>query len=403
MKAKLSNERLLAVIIALPAAYVYLSQLISYFAPLSYIRLVLYPIAYFLGIIGYVRCLKYKQCFSFFCIAVLIIIFNFIAYPSFTNYFIDTSTSAGFLLSDFVILSLISLPALFLATRSSDFEALLAAFSQCGMVIMPLFIMTFVIMAFIINTTFDYMNISYGVVPWLMLCWGYARKEKKKIFTCVCVASFALVCISGCRGAAVTCMLFIVLQFISTLKYPITVKQLLIIVGIILAVIIVAINLQGIVSALYALLTQFGFKSRTLELYLGIGYEKGLGHYSDRSNIQVPLLNSINAFGHGLYGDRLLTGTGQYAHNVFLEWIIDFGVIIGGGLCIWFIILILKNVIHLIKNSVGDEFTIICAAVAILCCKYMVSASYLHMPEFWMFIGLLIATAKSSRSRPEVN
>lgn len=402
MHLRLSNERLLAMLIALPSMYLYLSLLAPYFTPFSNVRVILYPLAYCLGVIGYIRCVRYQKCFFVFGAILLIILLNIMIFPHFWNYFADTSTSSGIWLSDLLIFSLISVPGLLLGLSASNLERILYELFRFGIIILIMFILTFFIIVFLFNSSFDYMNVSYGVVPWMLLSWGYAKKEKIKICMILCVCAFFFVCIAGCRGAAITSLVYLFLEYIFTMDKKFSLKKIVIILIVFISLIVISINLQAVVSLLYSFLSQLGFKSRTLELYLGIGYEKGLAHYSDRLNIQKPLLNNLNLFGHGLYGDRLLTGTGQYAHNLFLEWLIDFGILFGFIVSLYFIFLVIKGIVCLVKCNKIENKIIICTSLSILCCKYMVSASYLHMPEFWILIGLLITSIKVNNNTQRI-
>ena len=152
---------------------------------------------------------------------------------------------------------------------------------------------------------------------------------------------------------------------------------------------IVLINFDSIISTLYYSLKGVGFNSRTLELYLGQGYEKTLNHYSDRAVLQIPLIKQFNLIGHGIYSDRLILG-GVYAHNLFVEWIYDFGLIIGSLLSIYFIWNVLSKCWIVFRTDIMSLKIILASCISVILCKYMVSSSYLHSPEFWYLLGLII-------------
>lgn len=153
--------------------------------------------------------------------------------------------------------------------------------------------------------------------------------------------------------------------------------------------ILILVNFDKVVSYVYFNLKNIGFTSRTLEMYLGLGYEKGLNHYSDRAVLQEPLMKNFNLLGHGIYGDRVLLN-GVYAHNVFIEWIYDFGVFGGGVICLCFIINIICKFKDLFIIDNKSSKILLASCISVMICKYMFSSSYLHAPEFWFLLGLLV-------------
>lgn len=394
MLKKITNERLIAILFFLPTIYIYVSKLSLYISPASVIRIILYPIAYSIGIIVYFRNIKQKKVLLILLFFLSLLIFNCFFFPQSCRFIFSSSTSGGIFLSDFMIFVFISLPLLFVSYFNNDSSIIINEFGKIGKYILILFIITYGLMMFVYNDSMDYMNIAYGIVPWLMFCWGYAKKNKKLLDLLLCLSTFLFICVSGCRGAALTCIIFFILMYASSFNKKITLKQILVFIVSILIIIIFLIYLNDIANFVYEILSKFGFKSRTLELFLGIGYEKGFTHYADRADVQLPLLSNINFFGYGLYGDRLLTTNFQYAHNLFLEWLIDFGILMGGLIILLFLYYIIANVKKLFFEKNYCNKIIISSCLSILCCKYMLSASYLHMPEFWLMIGLFIGNTK---------
>ena len=136
---------------------------------------------------------------------------------------------------------------------------------------------------------------------------------------------------------------------------------------------------------------------------MGLGYEQGLGHYNDRAAFQTVMIDNINLFGHGLYSDRSIAAPGVYAHNVILEWLIDFGIIFGTPLVIFFLYITIKNLFLLFRTNSHSTMVMIAMCISILCCKYMFSSSYLHAPEFWIVFGIYISIQENSLKEKDNN
>ena len=276
-----------------------------------------------------------------------------------------------------------------MAKENLNFDSLMEELYTIGIIIVFLFEITFILLVFVYKVSFDYMNIAYGVIPWMFFVYGYSMFNNNRKGMFVSLISTCFILISGCRGATVTTLLFYFLLYVSTLKKNLTTNKIIVICLFSLFVILILVNFDKIVSNVYFNLKNIGFTSRTLEMYLGLGYEKGLNHYSDRAVLQEPLMKNFNLLGHGIYGDRVLLN-GVYAHNVFIEWIYDFGVFGGGVICLCFIINIICKFKDLFIIDNKSSKILLASCISVMICKYMFSSSYLHAPEFWFLLGLLV-------------
>lgn len=388
LKLHISNERIIALLLGLISIYLYLSELSTYF-DLFFLRLIIYPTIYSLGVIAYYRSIKIKPNNILILLGfILVLILSSVFFPAGTEYLIGANDSTSFFLSDLFLLTFISFPIFTLTLCTTNSEKLINELNRIGRLIIVLFIATFAIKALIKHSFFDYMNISYGVLPWIL----YSKKNRNKGIYILRIISLIFIAISGCRGALLTTIIFYFLYFLlSKMTFKKIIKILLMFIGLF----IIVLNLNVIVQKSYYYLKEIGFKSRTLELYLDVSVEQGLSHYSDRANLQIPLIEKLNIVGYGLFGDRVISYTHQYAHNLFLELLIEFGIPIGSILCIILLILIINSTIKLYKTTEMNRRILICVALSFICCKYMFSASYLHLPEFWFFLALLISISKN--------
>ncbi len=200
------------------------------------------------------------------------------------------------------------------------------------------------------------------------------------------ISSFSVLSILaiGSRGALLCIVVFIVLKLLT----PFSTRQksnnrIFIILLFVLLSTLIMINLQSILLVLYSLFYQWGLNSRSIILLLS-----GEVYLSGRELIYEKIMSEIVKhpyFGLGIAGDRLVLN-GTYSHNIFLEILLNYGVITGG-----IIILILLSMIvsiFFVKNMEIYNLLIIWISLGFV--SLFVSGSYLTDLGFWTLLGLLI-------------
>lgn len=96
--------------------------------------------------------------------------------------------------------------------------------------------------------------------------------------------------------------------------------------------------------------------------------------------------------GWGLACDYKAIGT-IYVHNLFLEWMLDFGLILGGFFTI-------NYVIRLFRTLNSEEVGRMASVVGIyITGQLMVSNSYLLIGTFWLVLGMIMSQPLSRRIR----
>ena len=149
-------------------------------------------------------------------------------------------------------------------------------------------------------------------------------------------------------------------------------------------------NFESIVRSLIVFGSNFGINSRTLSQIVEGSFLKSYG----RTNIRETLIAGITEspfIGYGLWGDRFVTlnyghGKASYAHNIILEIITQFGVILGIFLIIALLWLIIKKIYY---NNRSYYFVILLCVIPSGLIKLFFSGSYLNEPYFFFLMGLL--------------
>lgn len=199
------------------------------------------------------------------------------------------------------------------------------------------------------------------------------------VFGCI---SFLLVIAYGSRGTLLVCFAFIVAISLEKILCEGVSKYIILIA---LLVLIIYLFKGQLISYLTDLFSKLGFNSRTIAwLTMADSSLDSSGRDSLYLDAIVAIKNNP-IFGYGILGDRMLLGL--YVHNIFLEILLDFGVIIGGYISIKMIICSIKSYICLYTRRIS--VIIIFAMVSL-----MVSGSFLHNGAFWLALGIMLNSGK---------
>lgn len=118
---------------------------------------------------------------------------------------------------------------------------------------------------------------------------------------------------------------------------------------------------------------------------------------SGRDTIYSDVLTQIKdnpIFGIGIAGDRLYSTS---AHNIFLEILSGFGIILGSFIILVMFITILKGLF--IKDKLVANQILVWLSLGLI--PLMVSSSYLIQFQFWILLGLTLGQLSSRSSEVE--
>lgn len=211
------------------------------------------------------------------------------------------------------------------------------------------------------------MSFSYACLfPMLVL---YTQKRPLPVLISFLI--FFEVLAFGSRGAAVIYMVFMALDLF---RQKGKMRALVIVGGILLL---------ALFPFFVKYLDQIGVYSRSVSLLMNGGFTESDG----RDVIYRLIISAINNnlfTGLGLYGDR--ANFGVYSHNIVLEIVLDFGIILGSIFLILFISIIIKA-LNISKYDVHE------VAMVLLFCGIlpnMLSGSYIQEPYFALSMGYCV-------------
>ena len=140
-------------------------------------------------------------------------------------------------------------------------------------------------------------------------------------------------------------------------------------------------------------INELGIHSRTIELF----QTKGI-YLSGRGEIYERVYNSILKDPYsikGIFSDFFVTGIQSYSHNIALELLYQFGIILGGFLVIFIFILFIFSVFRKQKTTL-DNLVFTFAVISIV--HLMVSSTLWQNVDFWVWIGLYLNQKKFLRN-----
>lgn len=234
--------------------------------------------------------------------------------------------------------------------------------------------------------------LPYMLLPHLLILTRSVFEMFKPFRFAVLFAGFVFIMFLGNRGSIVCYLLYLLLLIIHKVF---TAKKWKVIAP--LCIVVIALYLliftnfyDDFTLFLYNKALEYGLSTRVILLL-----RKDFGIVSFDSNrlfLQSKLFKSILErpfFGHGLTGDFSIIG--GYSHNIFIELLVEFGIVGGGVLIVLFII----NFLLAIKKSTSWENK---SFLLMMCCfafvKLLISETYLDQPSFFFFLGLIVGTKR---------
>lgn len=179
-------------------------------------------------------------------------------------------------------------------------------------------------------------------------------------------------------------ILFCYLLFFLKDKFNIIVKILLI-----LIIIVVMFFYTPILSFSSNLLNKVGIRSRTIELIIN----KDIYHSSGRENLYSVIIEKIktNPFAiRGISSETMITYKNQYAHNMYLEILYQFGCFIGLPFLIIISVLIFKD----LNPSKLNTKPLISIFLIISVVTLQFSSSVWLYSNFWLWLSLHLKNYK---------
>lgn len=181
-----------------------------------------------------------------------------------------------------------------------------------------------------------YMSYSYDLLPAVVvLLFGFFTK-RKTLYLIGGIVGFVIMFFCGARGP-ILCVFVAIVLYIIFMTEKTSTKILIVMISAI-ALVLLLVFWDPIFQALCNIAESSGLSSRMLEKIA----DGSLVDDSGRGSVRSELIPHLNTFGYGLYGDRVLTG-GRYAHNIFVEILVEFGLLFGTAIILLLLFLLVAG------------------------------------------------------------
>lgn len=243
------------------------------------------------------------------------------------------------------------------------------------------------------NTTYseENMGFAYVMLP-LVLFSTYSMLKHRTLMRILCgIAGALLVIMQGSRGPIFILVLFYVWFFVS--QSSLSSKMIISVLGAFGVILFYFTDIfYTFIKLLSNLFQKMHVNTRIFELLLA----KNISDSNGRDYIQNKIIEGIQAKpygGYGPFGDvYLLRGDtyfqdGIYAHNLILEFICHYGIIIG----IFLLALIFLTVVQAYRKvEAGAPKVFLVILVLLTVVKFFFSSSYLQETAFYLLLGYCI-------------
>ena len=214
----------------------------------------------------------------------------------------------------------------------------------------------------IYDMVFSYLTLT----PVLLLIYKLNIKFKWYDFILI-IAGIMMIVAVGSRGPLMSIITYVLILNISDERNKKIKKYGKIILTFTIFTILI-IYVEKLVFAVNKLLLEYGINSRTLVFFMSRGADFSSGripiYFYSAEKIQLqPFI------GYGIGGDRVLLG-GTYPHNIFLEILLNFGVLIGGFL-IFAILFYWSIALFRSRNETEKDLAVLFFSLGAVPCSFL--------------------------------
>lgn len=302
--------------------------------------------------------------------------------------------------SELLYLFFFGLPALLLSSACRCWELVFSYAQKVAPVIVAMAIYAWWRVGFSTwgDESINYMTLSYHILTAGCICLVQSVRGFHPVYWVTSLIFLFIIVAAGCRGALV-CTIFFIAMIIFRQATATKSKSMIRgwrIIGLVL-LLSLPLTFTRLFNDVGSLFDKVGIVSRTMETISDDSFFLS----SSRDNIRTAILKGVedNPLGYGLYGDRYVCvkhyqNGSEYAHNIFFEFLADFGVLIGPGLLLLIIVLIYR-MFKKYKTTDTGLFLLIVIPDGFL--KLFFSNSFLIDQTFFLLIGFLMSVMSNKK------
>lgn len=348
------------------------------------------PLAYTLLFIAYIQ--KYRASFYFEESCVLLffvfsIYISCIVFPENAKYILEPNNfwNSIFRCLRYYIIGIIFIP-------NKETMDVLGKASCLAIIVESLFVVFYMMPRGLLSD--DDMSRSYQLLPNVLFAISYTF-SKKNIFSWLCSILGCFYILSmGSRGPVIIILTYIYLKIVESTLSQMWEKITVAVLGIGAVTFFLETGLYlSMLLSLNELVSKLGLSTRVIDLAI---YGEITTHYSGRDElyayaIQKILENPIG--GYGVYGEW--PWFHWNAHNMYLELLIHYGVIVGSIILLWMVLLVARSYFKS-NNVFAKDLILICICFVFV--RGIFGGSYLFFGTFFM-IGCCMAELRRIKCR----
>jgi hypothetical protein len=355
-----------------------------YITPVVYICLILF------ALYSYYFCIRNSsKALPTIMIAIFIFVVSYLLFPD-NRQFMFTAISDG-VNNPTYRLFFYALPLLLLVFTLDQYNVLYKMIVKFSIVNTIIAVFAYVFVVMYKGQHFEYMTFSYNMLFGVCICLYHGIKYKHILCLSLGLIGSLVIIFGGARGAVLSLMVFFCLYIFFLRKNKNYLKRLLFIFLLLIGMFSIYFYFDSIIQSMISVGNDFGISSRSLTRLAEESFAVSEGRAEIISAIYAGIEDSP-IIGHGIWGDRAVAlnygyGEGTYAHNIILEIICQFGIVIGSFLIIFLLYLIIRRII---RNDKSLYYVILFATIPNGLIKLLLSGSYLTEPYFFLLLGLLL-------------
>ena len=297
----------------------------------------------------------------------------------------------------FLTMLLRCLPLFALSVGITDYKDLFRRFSYVSYLIaLSCFIAMFISRTAISSGSTYSQEYGYWMVfPFMYFTTMFLTKLKLRHFLLTLICLFMIVA-SGARGPIV-CSVAGFLLAVAIIKKTKSIKIWIYLIGLVSFLVLVLVFYDYFSAILTSTFEKLGMSTRTVEKIISGNFNEDSSRL-DLFNASWNYISNHLFFGTGMGNERVFlfekvrfstiqTMYGTYSHNLFLELMMQFGLIPGLFLSLLLFFMCLKTLIKK-SNSIFKQVNVILFSYSLLI--LLLSRSYLNWPWFYFYIGFLI-------------
>lgn len=234
----------------------------------------------------------------------------------------------------------------------------------------------------------------------------YENKNSYKIISLIfMVITFIEISILGNRSSMLICIFMIIYYEIKNISNYNCTKTLIKLIISIILITFISENIIDILISIKNILESIGVYSYSITKYIRTLQEGGIAGVIEQSSGRdvlysqvIDIIKNANFAPKGVnYFYYITGGLYLYPHNLFLEILLDFGII---GFILFLIITIILIIKYIKQAKYDKEFKdIVCLMLIFSLTRLMVSTSYWREAYLWSAIGFIIFYNKTKETK----